>query len=165
MYGARFPTEIYTRGCHWIPRMFASSEHMRVANGIPLGSSLLLPVCTVNCVQTLKAIGVPLILIQMKRTRIKRSEIEGRRAAYRSKQASQPTAASPSGGEVATLRNRARCLLCGRVVAFGCTPPPGPATVSSPVLSPGRSNNAVLRGTFSYCYPLKPCHTTEGQWS
>jgi hypothetical protein len=27
----------------------------RVTNGIPLGSSLLLPVCTVNCVQTLKA--------------------------------------------------------------------------------------------------------------
>jgi hypothetical protein len=27
MYGARFPTEIYTRGCHWIPRMFAGSEH------------------------------------------------------------------------------------------------------------------------------------------
>jgi hypothetical protein len=26
----------------------------RVTNGIPLGSSLLLPVCTVNCVQTLK---------------------------------------------------------------------------------------------------------------
>jgi hypothetical protein len=25
--GARFPTGIYTRGCHWIPRMFASSEH------------------------------------------------------------------------------------------------------------------------------------------
>jgi hypothetical protein len=23
MYGALFPTEIYTRGCHWIPRMFA----------------------------------------------------------------------------------------------------------------------------------------------
>jgi hypothetical protein len=23
MYGARFLTEIYTRGCHWIPRMFA----------------------------------------------------------------------------------------------------------------------------------------------
>jgi hypothetical protein len=23
LYGARFPTEIYTRGCHWIPRMFA----------------------------------------------------------------------------------------------------------------------------------------------
>jgi hypothetical protein len=22
-YGARFPTEIYTRGCHWIPRLFA----------------------------------------------------------------------------------------------------------------------------------------------
>jgi ankyrin repeat protein len=22
-YGARFQTEIYTRGCHWIPRMFA----------------------------------------------------------------------------------------------------------------------------------------------
>jgi hypothetical protein len=28
--------------------------NMRVTNGIPLGSSLLLPVCTVNCVQTLK---------------------------------------------------------------------------------------------------------------
>ena len=26
----------------------------RVTNGIPLGSSLLLPVCTVNCAQTLK---------------------------------------------------------------------------------------------------------------
>jgi hypothetical protein len=23
VYGARFPTEIYTRGCHWIPRMLA----------------------------------------------------------------------------------------------------------------------------------------------
>jgi hypothetical protein len=23
LYGARFPAEIYTRGCHWIPRMFA----------------------------------------------------------------------------------------------------------------------------------------------
>jgi serine/threonine protein kinase len=23
VYGARFPTESYTRGCHWIPRMFA----------------------------------------------------------------------------------------------------------------------------------------------
>jgi homoaconitase/3-isopropylmalate dehydratase large subunit len=22
-HGARFPTEIYTRGCHWIPRTFA----------------------------------------------------------------------------------------------------------------------------------------------
>jgi HrpA-like RNA helicase len=22
-HGARFPTEIYTRRCHWIPRMFA----------------------------------------------------------------------------------------------------------------------------------------------
>jgi hypothetical protein len=22
-FGARFPTDIYTRGCHWIPRMFA----------------------------------------------------------------------------------------------------------------------------------------------
>ena len=26
-HGARFSAEIYTRGCHWIPRMFASSEH------------------------------------------------------------------------------------------------------------------------------------------
>jgi hypothetical protein len=44
-----FRTEIYTRGCHRISRMLASAT-----NGIPLGSSLLLPVCTVNCVQTLK---------------------------------------------------------------------------------------------------------------
>jgi hypothetical protein len=22
MYGARFSTEIYTRGCHWFPRLF-----------------------------------------------------------------------------------------------------------------------------------------------
>ena len=29
---------------------------MRVINGIPLGSSLLLPVCTVNCIKTLKAV-------------------------------------------------------------------------------------------------------------
>jgi hypothetical protein len=27
VYGARFSTEMYARGCHWIPRMFASSEH------------------------------------------------------------------------------------------------------------------------------------------
>ena len=26
VYGARFQTEIFTRGCHWIPRMFARSE-------------------------------------------------------------------------------------------------------------------------------------------
>jgi hypothetical protein len=27
VYGARFETDFCTRGCHWIPRMFASSEH------------------------------------------------------------------------------------------------------------------------------------------
>jgi hypothetical protein len=26
VYGARFPIEIYTRGCHWFPCMLASSE-------------------------------------------------------------------------------------------------------------------------------------------
>jgi hypothetical protein len=31
----------------------------RVTNGIPLGSSLLLPVCTVNCAQTLKVYNSP----------------------------------------------------------------------------------------------------------
>jgi pimeloyl-ACP methyl ester carboxylesterase len=41
-YGVRFSAEMFTRGCHWIPR-------------IPLGCPLLLPVGTVNCVQTLKA--------------------------------------------------------------------------------------------------------------
>jgi hypothetical protein len=52
-HGARFSAEIYTRGCHWIPR----EANTRVTNGIPLGSSLLLPVDTVNCVQTLKAVA------------------------------------------------------------------------------------------------------------
>jgi hypothetical protein len=42
-----FSTEIHTRGCHWFPRM-------RVTNGIHLGCSLLLPVYTVNSVQTRK---------------------------------------------------------------------------------------------------------------
>jgi hypothetical protein len=27
LHGVRCSTEIYTRGCHWFPRMFASSEH------------------------------------------------------------------------------------------------------------------------------------------
>jgi hypothetical protein len=52
-----FSTAIYTRGCHWFPRLLASSQaSRRVTNGIALGGSLLLPVCTVNCVQTLKAL-------------------------------------------------------------------------------------------------------------
>jgi hypothetical protein len=46
LYGARFLAEIYTRGCHWFPRLLASS--------IPLGCLLFFPVHTVNCVQTLK---------------------------------------------------------------------------------------------------------------
>jgi hypothetical protein len=39
---------------------------MRVTNGIPLGSPLLLPVGTVNCVQTLKdylGYSLPLIVL------------------------------------------------------------------------------------------------------
>jgi hypothetical protein len=51
LYGARFPTEIYARGC--IGSHAQASR--RVTNGIPLGCSPLLPVDTVNCVQTLKA--------------------------------------------------------------------------------------------------------------
>jgi hypothetical protein len=53
-HGARFQTEFCTRGCHWIPHIFACSDPMHVTNGIPLGCPLLLPVGTVNCVQTLK---------------------------------------------------------------------------------------------------------------
>jgi hypothetical protein len=49
LYGGRFSTEIYTRGCHG-----AWSAAMRVTNEISLGCSLLLPVDSVNCVQTLK---------------------------------------------------------------------------------------------------------------
>jgi hypothetical protein len=54
VYGARFSTEIYTRGCHWIPRI-SLEANMRVTNAIPLGCPLFLPVHTVNRVQTLKA--------------------------------------------------------------------------------------------------------------
>jgi hypothetical protein len=56
-YGARFSTEIYTRGCHWFPRLLASCSleaSRRVTNDIPLGCPLYLPVHPVNCVQTLK---------------------------------------------------------------------------------------------------------------
>jgi hypothetical protein len=42
--GARFYTEIYTRGCHWFPRLCsACSFCMRVTNGIPPRCSLFLP--------------------------------------------------------------------------------------------------------------------------
>ena len=54
MYGARFSTEICTRGCHWIPPCLLE-VNMCVTNGIPLGCPLLLPVGTINSVQTLKA--------------------------------------------------------------------------------------------------------------
>jgi hypothetical protein len=54
-YGARFPTGIYTRGCHWFPRMLCSLEaSMRATNGTPLGCTVFLLVHTVNCVYTLK---------------------------------------------------------------------------------------------------------------
>jgi hypothetical protein len=52
-HGALFPTEIYTRGCHWSHACSLQASR-RVTNDIPLGCSLLLPVGTVNCVQTLK---------------------------------------------------------------------------------------------------------------
>jgi hypothetical protein len=46
-------TEIYTRGCHWFHACSIEASR-RVANGIPFGCPLLLPVRTANCVQTLK---------------------------------------------------------------------------------------------------------------
>jgi hypothetical protein len=56
LYGALFRTEIYTRGGHWACSLEAN---MRVTNGIPLESPLLLPVCTVNCVETPKgSVGI-----------------------------------------------------------------------------------------------------------
>jgi hypothetical protein len=54
-HGARFSAEIYTRGCHWIPRMFASIEHA-CDQWHSSRKFTLLPVDTVNCVQTLKAL-------------------------------------------------------------------------------------------------------------
>jgi hypothetical protein len=52
-------TEIYTRGCHWFPRLaFAPLEASRcVTDDIPLGCPLPLIITTVNSVQTLK--GAP----------------------------------------------------------------------------------------------------------
>jgi hypothetical protein len=50
----------YTRGCHWIHACSLEcplEATLRVTNGIPLGSSLLLPVSTVNSVQTRKVSG------------------------------------------------------------------------------------------------------------
>jgi hypothetical protein len=46
--------------------MFACSleANTRVTNGIPLGSSLLLPVDTVNCIQTLKALDAVTALVK-----------------------------------------------------------------------------------------------------
>jgi hypothetical protein len=54
LYGSFFPTEIYTRGCHWIPRMFASSEHT-CDQWHSSRKFILLPGDTVNCVATLNA--------------------------------------------------------------------------------------------------------------
>jgi hypothetical protein len=62
--GARFPAEIYTRGCSGrkLHSRDAIGSHAcsleasrRVTNDIPLGYPLLLPVHIVNSVQTLKA--------------------------------------------------------------------------------------------------------------
>jgi hypothetical protein len=67
--GARFPTVVSTRGCHWFRRLLAghelchiplnglnSSLHSRMPlDGIPLGCSVPLTVATVNSVQMLKA--------------------------------------------------------------------------------------------------------------
>jgi vacuolar protein sorting-associated protein 13A/C len=50
-YGARFQTNNCTRGCHWIPRMFACSSCMRVTNGIRRESTAL-SVGTINYAQT-----------------------------------------------------------------------------------------------------------------
>jgi hypothetical protein len=53
LHGARFSTEVYTRDAIEIHAFVPLEANTHVANGIPLGSSLLLPVHTVNCVQTL----------------------------------------------------------------------------------------------------------------
>jgi hypothetical protein len=56
-YGARFRQKFTLEdaiGSH----ACSLEANTRVTNGIPLGSSLLLPVHTVNCVQTLEATAV-----------------------------------------------------------------------------------------------------------
>jgi hypothetical protein len=56
MYGARFSTEIYTRGCHLVPTPARLKRScMRMTKGIPLVCPLPLTVPPVKSVQTLKA--------------------------------------------------------------------------------------------------------------
>jgi hypothetical protein len=55
VYGARFSTELYTRRCHWFPCLLASSEHACDQCHSSRAFTFLLPVHTVNCVQTRKA--------------------------------------------------------------------------------------------------------------
>jgi hypothetical protein len=55
-YGVRFSTGFCTRGCHWIPRMFASSSYMRVTNGHSSREPSALTVALINYVETLKAV-------------------------------------------------------------------------------------------------------------
>jgi hypothetical protein len=58
VHGARFPTEISTRGCHWIP--LATHVRLKLLHACDQRFSsrkfTLLPVATVNCVATLKAV-------------------------------------------------------------------------------------------------------------
>jgi hypothetical protein len=53
-HGACFPTEIYTRGCHWIPQVFASSEYA-CDQWHSSRESVALTVAITNHVETLKA--------------------------------------------------------------------------------------------------------------
>jgi hypothetical protein len=59
-HGARFQTESCTRGCHWIPCMFASSEHA-CDQWHSSRESTALTVVTMNYVQTLKAVTISLV--------------------------------------------------------------------------------------------------------
>jgi hypothetical protein len=64
MHGARFRQKFTLEdaiGSHACSLEANIEANTRVTNGIPLGSSLLLPVDTVNCVQTLKACGAVLL--------------------------------------------------------------------------------------------------------
>ena len=54
MYGARFRQKFTLEGAFEFHAFAPLEASRRVTNAIPLGSPLLLPVHTVNCIQTLK---------------------------------------------------------------------------------------------------------------
>jgi hypothetical protein len=110
-HSARFSTESYTRECHWIPRMFASSEHA-CDKWHSSREYTALTVVTINCAQTLKGLASSAI-----------GRLEGSRrcASEQSGAAVTPVAATaPPSNWAADEAHRNKGMLCR-------SPSPSPA--------------------------------------